>query len=118
LLGEEKPRRNYKRVINEDVYTHTPEPPVVAYSIEVPYVGVKIASKLQSYMHERIDEILEELKQEIKEDLEDHKGFIKDVSARETKIKQEINEVVDEDEIIHAIKDVVDDAGGKHGMRW
>jgi hypothetical protein len=110
LLGKEKPRRNYKRVIGEDVYTYTPDPPVVASSIEVPYVAVKIASRLQSYIHDKIDEILVKPKQEIEEDLEDHEGFIKDVSVREREIKQEINEVVDECEVIHAIKEVVDNA--------
>lgn len=110
LLGKEKPRRNYKRVIAEDVYTYTPDPPIVASSIEVPYVGVKIASEAQSYIADRVDEITEEPKQEIEEDLEDHEGFILDVREREREIKEEIDEVRDEDEIIHALKEVVDKA--------
>src|SRR5215211_7085543 len=112
LLGQivkEQPKRDYTRVIDSDVYTKTPDPPVLSGSISAT-ASVKIVSKLQSYIYDRTQEITEQPKQEIKEELEDYEGLIDDVRAKEREIRKEIEDIVDEDEIMDDIDVVVDNA--------
>src|SRR5215211_1971542 len=112
LLGQivkEQPKRDYTRVIDSDVYTKTPDPPVLSGSISAT-ASVKIVYKLQSYIYDRTQEITEQPKQEIKEELEDYEGLIDDVRAKEREIRKEIEDIVDEDEIMDDIDVVVDNA--------